>query len=89
MTITLSATQEKAVRDAIRAGQIASVEDLIERAIADLARRSSTGSTDTLAGKNVFAQGLGLFGSAEDAAILDEVVSVAYAERRQPSKRHR
>jgi hypothetical protein len=33
----------------------------------------------------VFEQGLGLFGSAEDAALLDEVVQMAYEERRHPS----
>lgn len=36
--------------------------------------------------KTVFEQGLGLFGSPEDAALLDEVVAVAYAERRRPTK---
>lgn len=35
--------------------------------------------------KSVFEQGLGLFGSPEDAALLDEVVAVAYEERR-PTK---
>jgi len=34
----------------------------------------------------VFEQGLGLFGSPEDAALLDEVVSIAYEERRHPTK---
>ena len=34
----------------------------------------------------VFEQGLGLFGSTEEAALLDEVVSIAYGERRRPSK---
>ena len=33
----------------------------------------------------VFERGLGLFGSAEDAALLDEVVAIAYEERRRPS----
>ncbi len=32
----------------------------------------------------VFEQGLGLFGSPEDAALLDEVVELAYVERRRP-----
>ena len=36
--------------------------------------------------KTVFEQGLGLFGSPEDSALLDEVVSIAYEERRRPSK---
>jgi hypothetical protein len=35
----------------------------------------------------VFEQGLGLFCTPEDAALLDEVVSIAYQERRRPSKR--
>jgi hypothetical protein len=33
----------------------------------------------------VFEQGLGLFGSPEDAALLDEVVAIAYEERRRPA----
>jgi hypothetical protein len=36
--------------------------------------------------KTVFEQGLGLFGSAEDSALLDEVVSIACEERRRPTK---
>lgn len=36
--------------------------------------------------KTVLEQGLGLFGSPEDSALLDEVVSLAYKERRRPSK---
>lgn len=32
----------------------------------------------------VAEQGLGLFGSPEDAALLDEVVQLAYEERRRP-----
>jgi hypothetical protein len=36
--------------------------------------------------KTVFEQGLGLFGSPADASLLDEVVSIAYEERRRPSK---
>ena len=34
----------------------------------------------------VFEDGLGLFGSPEDAALLDEVVALAYEERRRPSE---
>ena len=36
--------------------------------------------------KTVFEEGLGLFGSREDAALIDEVTSMAYEERRRPSK---
>ncbi|MGD1094933.1 MAG: hypothetical protein ABSB35_23435 [Bryobacteraceae bacterium] len=39
------------------------------------------------AGRMLFEQGLGLFGSPEDSALLDKIVSMAYAERRRPSKR--
>jgi hypothetical protein len=35
---------------------------------------------------SVFEQGLGLFGSPNDAALLDEVVHMAYEERRHPSR---
>ena len=35
---------------------------------------------------SVFEQGLGLLGSPEDARLLDEVVAIAYEERRRPSK---
>ncbi len=34
----------------------------------------------------VFEEGAGLFGSPEDSASLDEVVAIAYEERRRPSK---
>jgi len=35
--------------------------------------------------ESVFAQGLGLFGSPEDAVLLDDVVAIAYEERRRPA----
>jgi hypothetical protein len=38
------------------------------------------------AAATVFEQGLGLFGSQEDAALLDEIVALAYEERRRPTK---
>ena len=34
----------------------------------------------------VFEKGLGLFGSPEDAVLLDEVVQLAYEERRRPGR---
>ena len=48
----------------------------------DRRRSGDTGRTDS----NVFEHGLGLFGSAADAALLDEVVQMAYEERRRPSE---
>jgi hypothetical protein len=35
---------------------------------------------------SVFEQGLGLFGSPSDAGLLDDVVRLAYEERRRPSR---
>jgi hypothetical protein len=37
-------------------------------------------------GVMVSEHGLGLFGSPEDAALLDEVVQLAYEERRRPGR---
>ncbi len=48
----------------------------------DRQRSSPPGRTDA---QTVFEQGLGLFGSPEDASLLDEVVHIAYEERRRPS----
>lgn len=36
--------------------------------------------------RSVFEQGLGLFGNPADSALLDEVVSMAYEERKRPAK---
>ena len=36
--------------------------------------------------KSMFEQGLGLFGDPEDTTLLDEVVAIAYEERRQATK---
>lgn len=47
----------------------------------DRRRPAGKGRSDT----TVFEQGLGLFGTPEDAAMLDEVVQLAYQERRRPS----
>lgn len=86
MTITLNQEQEQAVREAIRTGQVASIEEFIERALADLPKRGEAPALSE-AGRSIFEQGLGLFGSPEDSALLDDVVSIAYQERRRPSTR--
>ena len=54
------------------------LEDLVRDVL--IARQSKPRDT-----KTVFAQGLGLFGNPEDAALLDEVVAIAYEERRRPT----
>lgn len=40
----------------------------------------------SLSDATVFERGLGLFGNPEDSALLDEVVELAYEERRRPSR---
>lgn len=35
------------------------------------------------AAKTIFEQGLGLFGAPADALLLDEIVAIAYEERRK------
>jgi hypothetical protein len=84
MPITLNPNQEQAIQDAIRAGQLTPVDELIDRVIAGLpSKREAEAPTR---GLTVFEQGLGLFSSPEAAALLDEVVSIAYAERRHPKQ---
>lgn len=85
MTITLRPDQEEAILEAIRAGRFASIDEFIEHAIATLP--AGSGAAEAPSVGTTFDQGLGLFGSPEDAALLDEVVSIAYQERRRPSKR--
>jgi len=87
MTVTLTPAQEEAVRAAIRAGQVTSVEEFLERALAGLSKGNGSPAATSAAAGSVFEQGLGLFGRPEDAALLDEVVSLAYEERRRPSRR--
>jgi hypothetical protein len=83
MTITLNPSQEEAVRAAIGAGKVGSLEELIDRALAGLPQKKDP---EALTGRTIAEQGLGLFGSPEDAALIDEVVSLAYADRRRPSR---
>jgi hypothetical protein len=71
-----------------------SVED-IERAIDDLKPQEraelyawldrNRSSAPKELDNTVFEQGLGLFGDAADALLMDEVVELAYEERRRPA----
>lgn len=72
-----------------------SLED-IERAISGLAPQDLDKLYDWLKEQrparlppndpNVLASGLGLFGNADEARLLDEVVDLAYEERRRPTR---
>jgi len=83
MTIHLTPNQERAIQEAIRAGRVGSVEELIDRALTGLPARSESDVALVTAAE----QGLGLFGSPEEASLLDEIVRRAYAERGRPSQR--
>jgi hypothetical protein len=56
-----------------------SVEDYLQ----ELVERERSAETAPAA-LTLFERGLGLFGSPEDTALLDEVVSIAYQARRRP-----
>jgi hypothetical protein len=83
MSLTISQhTEARLTEEAQRQGL--SVDALIERLMSERAPAPIAPSRPPP--PTVFEQGLGMFGSPEDAALIDEVVSLAYAERRRPSK---
>ena len=69
----------------IQAGHFHNADELIEKALDALDERAPAAAPREPA-PTVFEQGLGLYSSPEDAALIDEVVSIAYAERRRPSR---
>jgi hypothetical protein len=84
MTLHVSQQTEARLTEEARRQGI-SVDALIERLMNE---RTAIGPGPNGAPEapTVFEQGLGLFSSPEDAALIDEVVSLAYAERRRPTK---
>jgi hypothetical protein len=83
MSLTISQnTEARLMEEAQRQGL--SVDALIERLMSERTPAASAASRP--ATPTVFEQGLGMFGSPEDAALIDEVVSLVYAERRRPGK---
>ena len=82
MAIVLRPEQERVLLEAIDSGLAHTTDEALDRAL-DLLRVRLP--EHRVAGA-VFDQGLGLFGSPEDSALLDEIVSIAYQERRRPSK---
>jgi Arc/MetJ-type ribon-helix-helix transcriptional regulator len=83
---------ERRVREGIQSGRFHDADELLSRALDALSEKESSdaslpGATGENAGsRTIFEQGLGLFGSPEDAALLDDVVSIAYEERHRPTK---
>ena len=83
MSLTISQnTEARLMEEAHRQGL--SVDALIERLMNESAPAAV--APGRRAAPTVFEQGLGMFRSPEDAALIDEVVSLAYAERRRPGK---
>ena len=86
MTIEIHSPELAAlIRKRLESGAFQNVEDVLMQALR--ASPLPPGKDAEPAAGTVFEKGLGLFGSPEDAALLDEVVSLAYQERRRPSKR--
>ena len=76
-------TEARLTEEAQRQG--VSVDALVERPMSE---RTASAPAPNREPENptVFEQGLGLSSSPEDAALIDEVVSHAYTERRRPAK---
>jgi hypothetical protein len=79
MSLDIPSNIERAIERFAQEQHITNQEAILRLIEAGLSIGRSTPNT-------VFEQGLGLFGSPEDSALLDEVVSAAYEERRRPSK---
>jgi len=82
---------ERRVRGGIESGRFHDVDELLTKALDALFEKDAGAPSNAsrgrkTAGRTLFEQGLGLFGSPEDAALLDEVVSIAHEERRRPTK---
>ena len=72
----------------IQTGHFHDAEKLLEQALHALDERAPAATpSDESIRPSVFEEGLGMFGSPEDAALLDEVVAMAYADRRRRSSR--
>jgi len=81
MTIVLKPEQEQLLREAINSGLAHTTDEALDKALELLRVRLPEHRPLT----TVFEQGLGLFGSPEDSALLDEIVAIAYEERHRPS----
>ena len=82
---------EHRVREGIRSGRFRDADELIGKALdaifeKEAAARPPISPPGQTTGRTTFEHGLGLFSSPDNAALLDEVVSTAYAERHWPTR---
>jgi hypothetical protein len=82
MTVEIPATIERDIQRFAEREHISQ-----EEAVVRLIENGLTIMPVSNSPQTVFEQGLGMFSSPEDSALLDEVVSLAYQERRRPAKR--
>jgi len=86
MSLDIPAEIERDIERFAQQEHITSEEAALRLIKTGLAAKDIAPAKSRTAPKTVFEQGLGLFGSPEDSALLDEVVSIAYQERRRPSQ---
>lgn len=79
MTLHIPSAMERDIANFAQAEHITHEEAVVRLIEAGLSAKKPTP-------QGIFEEGLGLFGSPEDAALLDEVVAIAYEERRRPAK---
>lgn len=86
MTLEITRPETEArIQRYLRSGQFHDLDELLTKALDALPEPAA--AVTPASGRTIAEQGRGLFGSPEDAALLDEIVSLAYAERRRPSQR--
>jgi len=87
MTIQITQPEiEALIQQRLTSGAFRDVEDVLLQALRSSEPEAQPVRRPADAGRSIFEQGLGLFGSPDDAALLDEVVSIAYEERRRPTQ---
>ena len=82
MTIEITRPEiEALINQRLQSGAFRDAQDVILQAL------QAAGTPPPQNGQpDVFEQGLGIFGSPGDSALLDEVVYIAYEERHRSSK---
>jgi Arc/MetJ-type ribon-helix-helix transcriptional regulator len=85
MTIHVSKDVETTINAAVRSGQFASADEMVDKLVRDYARRRPVlpvpQPTDAKDGEDTPDPFLGLMG--DDAELMDEIVADAYRHRRE------